>query len=96
MFNCTREPPKKETMCWSFLSPARHIEFSSVFALLADESSIRHYTKEKRDLGDLFFLWCTLVEVFRTKYYQVIVAVAKEISVTRQYLDEDKSLSRAV
>ena len=40
----------------------------------------------KKGSHDLFLMWCTLVEMFRTKYYQAIVEIAKEIKLSQQYL----------
>jgi len=49
-------------------------------------SSVHRRTKIKTldQLGLLF--WCTLVEMFRTKYYQAIVEIAKEIKLSKQHL----------
>ena len=43
------------------------------------------YCNKKHPVAGML-IWCGLVEVFRTKYYQYIVKIAKEISISKQYL----------
>ena len=45
--------------------------------------TVRSVGSEKLKIS---LIWCTVVEVFRTKYYQAIIDTAKEVSIARQYL----------
>ena len=61
-------------------------ELSPMFCFTKPREFNPFQTKENTLSWLGYFLWCTLIEVFRTKYYRSMVNIAKEIQLSQKYL----------